>query len=373
MNGARTPDGLMRVGVLSSHSRFVSNGISRYQWRIIDSLALKRIQFVFFNLRNSETGKHRIVFQALGMVWRFLGIAANVRRSSVDVFWGPAHRLPFVMPKDTPCVLTIHDLAWKKVGATMPAYRRVVESIIMPFSLRRADIIITVSQSTADDVLRYYPECVGKVRVIPLASSMESIVDIEPSGLQPLIPDELYVLFVGTIEPRKNIINLLTAFSELPAKIRSEYKLVVVGDKGWGRLRLHEKIMSLGLTGSILMLGQVTEPHLKCLYRNAYCLAMPSLYEGFGLPIVEAQSFGVPVITSNCSSMPEVAADGAIYVDPFDVGSISNALQTLLSDRALRDELSRRSLINSQRFSWERSAQLTLDAFSDAFDRNTKL
>lgn len=356
----------LRVGLLSSFNRSDANGIARYQWRIVDFLERGDISFDIFSIRKNKRSKFlRIVEMAL----RFLESPFYYRKSSVDLVWGAAHKLPFFLPRNIPCVLTIHDLAWKKVPETMPPYRRFTESLLMPIALKRANLVITVSQSTADDLLRYFPECNGKVRVIHLGGIDRNVDAIGSETLPAAALDKPYVLFVGTIEPRKNLLRLLEAFADLPYEIRSNFNLVVAGDEGWGNLKVRSKVESLELTGSVILAGKVSEEALRNLYRNAYCLAMPSLYEGFGLPIVEAHCFSVPVITSNCSSMPEVAGDGALYADPLNVENICAALKNILSDASLRDELSRKALVNSKRFSWERSASQTHEVFRAAFER----
>jgi glycosyltransferase involved in cell wall biosynthesis len=361
---------VLRIGLFSSLSRSDANGIARYQWQIVDFLEREDIQFNLFGLIKNKKSKF---LRAVEMAFRFLESPFYYRKSSVDLVWGPAHKLPLTVPRNIPCVLTIHDLAWKKVPETMPPYRRFIESLLMPIALKRADLVISVSQSTADDLFRYFPECKGKVRVIPLGGIDRNVDPIESELLSAAVPDRPYVLFVGTIEPRKNLHRLLDAFSSLADGIRTNFKLVIAGDEGWGGLQINSKIESLKLTGSVILAGKVSEQALRQLYKHAYCLAMPSLYEGFGLPIVEAHSFSVPVITSNCSSMPEVAGDGALYVEPLNVSSIGVALKRILSDASLRDELSRKALINSRRFSWERAAIQTREAFHAAFERRVSI
>lgn len=370
MNASSSSRKVLRVGLLSSFSRSDANGIARYQWRIVDFLERDDIKFDLFRIRKNKQSKF---LRAAEMAFHFLESPFYYRKSSVDLVWGPAHKLPLMLARHIPCVLTIHDLAWKKVPETMPPYRRFTESLLMPIALKRADLVITVSQSTADDLFRYFPECNGKVRVIPLGGIDQNIHAIGSDELPAAAPDKPYVLFVGTIEPRKNLLRLLEAFANLPDEIRSKFNLVIAGDEGWGGLQISSKIESLELTGSIILAGKVSEEALRQLYKHAYCLAMPSLYEGFGLPIVEAHCFSVPVITSNCSSMPEVAGDGALYVEPLKVSSIGVALKKILSDASLRDELSRKALINSKRFSWERAAIQTREAFRAAFERRVSI
>lgn len=361
------------IGVLFFGSRIQMNGISRYQQEIIDSLVFKGIVFDFFDFYKVSELDINKTSLALRLGWRFIHLFSKINSSHIKVFWGPAHKLPVLVRKNISCVVTIHDLAWRRVSWTMPFYRRITEAVLMPLALRRADLVIAVSQSTANDIAEFYPQYKSKIRVVHLAGSMKAQYNLDVSITATQMPDRPYVLFVGTIEPRKNLKRLLDAFSKLPQELRESFCLVIVGGNGWGKMSIQDLIVAFGLEKSVLLLGHVNDNDLARIYKNAYILAMPSLYEGFGLPILEAQSFGVPVVTSDVSSMPEVAGDGAVYVDPFDVVSIRNALQFLLSNQSERDDLSSRALVNSLRFDWDRSANRTLDVFNEALVRRTAI
>ncbi|MEM1244514.1 MAG: glycosyltransferase family 1 protein, partial [Pseudomonadota bacterium] len=219
--------------------------------------------------------------------------------------------------------------------------------------------------STANDISEFFPQFAAKIRVIPLSGFMAA----KNSSLA--FPNfakinQPYVLFVGTLEPRKNIDKLLQAFSLLPTALRKHFQLVITGANGWGNIILNKLIIKYGLQDNIFSTGYISDEQLISLYQNAYCLALPSLYEGFGLPILEAHSFGIPVLTSNLASMPEVAGDAAIYVDPKNVKSISNGLKTLLENSELRENLAQKAKKNSTKYSWEKTAYMTLAAFKEA-------
>ena len=180
--------------------------------------------------------------------------------------------------------------------------------------------------------------------------------------------DIQYILFVGTIEPRKNIHNMLRAYGSLPMELKQKYKFILVGNRGWGNIKLDKLLVEYNLTSFVQWRSFVNDQELLALYQNAYCLLFPSFYEGFGLPIVEAQSFGVPVITSNISSMPEVVGEGGLLVDPCSIESIKKALKSLLSDKLLRNSLSKKAMINAQRFSWEKTVNTTYNVFSESMN-----
>ena len=315
------------------------------------------------------------------IIWSELQLPLLLKNHLLDIFWGPAHRLPALIPHSQAAVLTIHDLVWRKVPETMRLRTKFQEMLFMPRSLQRADIILVTSSSTASDLIDYRPALKNKIRHVSAGcgnSTLQSIGDKSsfqnepPSFSRFSRPDKPYVLFTGTIEPRKNLPRLLAGFKALPENLRQEFQLVIVGGKGWGAINLQDEIRKYELTEQVIVTGYSSDKELSRFYKNAYCLAMPSLYEGFGLPILEAHSFGVPVVTSNISSMPEVAGDAGVFVDPLDVRSISYGFQMLLEKKTLREDLSCKAIRNAKKYSWKKTAQLLLEAFKEAIDLKSR-
>ena len=185
--------------------------------------------------------------------------------------------------------------------------------------------------------------------------------------------DSPYFLFVGTLEPRKNLKRLLKAYSLLDTNIRNLAQLVIAGGKGWGRVDLAGSVKELGLEDRVVLTGYVNETQLATLYAHARFLAMPSIYEGFGLPVIEAMSFGVPVLTSNQSSLPEVAGDACVLVDPFDVASITTGLSSLLGNERYRDLLACSAVSNAKRFTWQNAANQMWTVFEEAVEARADL
>jgi len=174
------------------------------------------------------------------------------------------------------------------------------------------------------------------------------------------------ILNVGTLEPRKNVVTLLRAFKELRGKGFDDYKLVIVGDKGWLYSQIFKEVEHSDLKQDILFLGVVMDEELPLLYNCADIFVYPSLYEGFGLPPLEAMACGIPVITSNISSLPEVIGDAGIMVDPTDVTSLCENMYNLLKDRELWYHMSNRGLERSKLFSWDNTAKKILDIYDEA-------
>lgn len=298
-------------------------------------------------------------------LWSKFFLPFWVRRDNLDVFWGPAHSLPPWLPRHIARVVTIHDLVWKYAGDTMRPLSRLLERYQMPLAVRLADIVVADSRATADAVNKEFFINSDKLNVVPLGANLAvSVVPIE--SLQQLGIKSSYFLFVGTLEPRKNLTRLLTAYSQLEESLKEQTMLVIAGGKGWGGVDIRNMVSELGLVNHVCILGYVDEPTLTALYSNAQFLAMPSLYEGFGLPLVEAMIHGVPVVTSNNSSMPEVAGNAGLLVDALDVSSIMNGLKMLITNEELRGKLAANAKVNAARFNWDESAQKLITTFEKA-------
>ena len=247
----------------------------------------------------------------------------------------------------------------------MRKFSRFVDAWLMPKATNKADAIIAVSRSTEKDLNAEIRNIHTKISVvyegIPTLSNKNvnkgsSITNFRNS----------YVLFVGTLEPRKNLRRLLEAYSMLPKDIQYEYNFVIAGGAGWGNDKVQDIIYELGIEKFVIVLGYVRNEDLRELYKKCSLFTMPSLYEGFGLPLLEAMSLGVPVLTSNISSMPEVTSNAAILVDPMSTISIKNGLEKILLDSELREKISLKGKIQSKNFSWDKSAKDTLNIFERA-------
>jgi glycosyltransferase involved in cell wall biosynthesis len=281
------------------------------------------------------------------------------RQDGADVFWSPRHHLPPALG-DVPSVVTIHDLVWRLHPETMIRLGRLVESWLMPRALHRATRVIAVSEATANDVRELYPVAARKLVVIPEASDLDTARGCKRGEEPP------YFLFVGTLEPRKNLANVIEAFTLVTRNNRLPHRLRVVGNPGWKSLQLTR---ALEQTPGVEWHGRVDDATLCDLYAGAYCVLVPSLYEGFALQIVEAMSFGIPVITSNVSAMPEVAGDAALLVDPYSVNAIAAAIRRVVEEPGLRDALAARAAVRSRVYSWESAAQATLEVLEAAATR----
>ena len=365
----------MRVGIDARPLAEPITGIGRYVSELTSRLLTKPGNINLYSARpiiNHEWSRGNLsIYSAqcksrlTSMLWAQSELPYRAAKDRVDVFFGTTHRLPHFLPRSIARVVTIHDLTWKFAGETMRPLSWLVERCLMPDAIYMADRIIAVSHSTAKSIEEEYPSVRGRVRVVypgiakfPTPDSFQS--------LSALGIDRPYFLFVGTLEPRKNLERLLAAFEHIDKKIRENFLLVIAGGEGWGNLDILDVICRLNLKQNVVLTGYVSNINLATLYANALFLVMPSLYEGFGLPLVEAMSMGVPVLTSNCASMSEVAGDAGILVDPLSEDSISAGILSLLSNKSLRQKLSERAITNSRRFDWDSAALATWNILEEA-------
>ena len=283
-----------------------------------------------------------------------------LKQDKPDLFWSPRHHLPLWLDREIPQVLTIHDVVWKRFPETMLWQPRALERLLMPASIKQADKIICVSQFTAAELEVFWPKQAGKCVVIHSGALAQDIHSINGD-----IAEKPYILFVGTLEPRKNLRRLLGAFSQLVSENRIEENLVIAGNKGWGGDDLPSIVSTLNIKGRVILKGYVDDDQLQQLYRNARCLVMPSLYEGFGLPVLEAMKFGIPAIVSESGSLPEVTGIAGLFVKASSQESIAKAIELLMRDTELHARLSEQARKRSNDFSWQKAAKQTLAVFGN--------
>jgi glycosyltransferase involved in cell wall biosynthesis len=264
---------------------------------------------------------------------------------------GPGQRL----------VVTVHDLAFEHFPDLFPRNWRLLYRLGLRAAVRRADAIVTPSRNTAEDLLSRTKVDPARLYVAPLAASLE-VGALDPDGvLMRLKLRKPYVLFAGTLEPRKNLVRLVRAYRRVAAT-GLPHALVLVGPLGWHHEALMREIALRG-PGEIAMTGSLSPEELDAVYRGAEAFVYPSLYEGFGLPVVEAMARGIPTVASATSSIPEVAGDAALGVNPRSVRELAKAIETILVDPELAERLSARGRKQAERFSWDETARLTLEVY----------
>ena len=275
---------------------------------------------------------------------------------------------PFVSGKK---VVTVHDMVYKAFPDTVRGRTKFMLNMVLKRSMRRADIIVTDSEFSKEEILKYFPQHKRKIRVVPCGVDLERFkpcTDLERiSKVKSSLGIEGdYFLYVGTIEPRKNLRRLIAAYAAFVKKVgENSPKLVLAGGKGWLDGEIYASVRKLGLEGKVLFTEYVPAGDMTPLMCGALAFVFPSLYEGFGMPPLEAMACGAPVLTTNAASLPEVVGDCAVICDAYSVKSIAQGLYRLYSDKDLRAQLSRKGIERAKGFTWERSAQMLHDIYRE--------
>lgn len=273
----------------------------------------------------------------------------------------------FPLPYRGPTVITVHDLSCFDHPETHPRERVDITLRELPPAIEQADHIIVVSQATANAVQQRFSVAPERLTVTHLAADQRfhprpATELISPLQALSLAPGH-YLLCVGTLEPRKNLGTLFQAYAGLPDALRRRYPLVVAGMSGWHTSALEKQAARLVDRGELRLLGYLPDSTLPLLYAGAAAFIYPSIYEGFGLPPLEAMASGVPVITSNRTSLPEVVGEGGILLDPFDVDGFRERLRELLEDHSTAERWRQRGLTQAKAFSWQRCARETVNVY----------
>lgn len=299
------------------------------------------------------------------MIWQgqLFRIAFNRLVPGARLFHATEHLL---MPlRDVPTVMTVHDLIYKLFPQHHKKLNYWFLNLAMPLFVRRADAIIVVSQATKNDLIRHYGTPDNKITVVHEAAAphFHVVSDSEVARVRAKyeLPDR-FLLAVGTIEPRKNLTRLAESLARLRQDDR-DLQLIVVGAKGWLYDDFFARLESLGVQNAVRLLGYVPDDDLPAIFRAATVYVMASLYEGAGLPVLEAMACGAPVVSSRESSMPELGADVARYFNPYDVDHMTDVIGMVLGDEKLRAQMAAAGPERAAHFSWQRAARETLAVY----------
>jgi len=371
----------LRIGVSCRALLQQEGGLKRYLATLLPELLEegKDHCFVLFYDKSDGPGRFPQAEELCAtaphkVLWDHLSVPRMARKAALDVFFSPKGHLPYRL--GCPAVVTLHDLGYFVPGLeAYPLADRLYQRWALKSAARRATRIVAVSESTKSEIVKYTGVSPDKMRVVyeaipewflapPAAGTWERL------KRRLRIDSGQYIFAPGSISPRKNLPRLVAALGRIAGEL--PHKLVLTGVASWGNVRLDRAVDEAGLAGRVVLSGSVSDEELVALYRNAGCCAYVSLYEGFGLPILEAMAAGCPVVTSSVTSMPEAAGDAAELVDPTDVGQIAAALKRVLTDEGLRADLVARGHENLKRFTRQRMARETLAVILDAAEAGRK-
>lgn len=356
-------------------------GIGEYSFQLLRQLKEYNMPNVQFQIYLKEKPKNHMpsenenwryrVFgpKKLWTQWRLpLDLFTHFPRP--DVFFTPSHYAPRFSPVST--VVSVMDIAYLHFPELFAKKDLVQLKEWTAYSVKKAKKILTISTSTKNDIIKAYG--VNAQDVVVTYPGIKEIVSLKPhvysmNELQSKYGiSKHFILFVGTLQPRKNIERLIEAFARIKkqeSRSKDDLQLVVVGKRGW----LYEDILAKPkqheIEEYVKFLENVNDEELSLFYKHALCYVLPSLYEGFGLPVLEAMQRGCPVITSNISSLPEAGGDAALYVDPKNVSDIAKKIEKLIADGDLRKKLKEKGFEQVKKFSWEKTAKETLDILEE--------
>lgn len=348
-------------------------GKGEYTFQLIKNLAKTDHKNIYFLYTKNEI-KEKLPanfwirrFCWPDFLWHFR-IVLNIIGEGVDIVLSPtSYILPFLYSKKT--IPIIYDLAVFKLNFKALLKAKILEKLLLVRILKKTRMIITISNSTKKDLINYFPFVEkDKIEVVyPAAAPMfkrASRVRIK-KVCQKYKISQPYILAVGTIEPRKNFKKLISAFAKLPPPLLKKYSLVIVGKKGWYWQEVFEKVKELKLKRKVKFLGYIKKEEMPILYSGATLFVFPSLWEGFGLPILESLNCGTPVMTSSVSSMPEAAGQGAFYVNPRKTREMVKVLTKALEDEKIRKVKLQAGMKRAASFSWEKSVRKLLKLWQE--------
>jgi len=282
------------------------------------------------------------------------------------------HFFNYIIPPGVPGkkIVTVHDMVYKACPETVRSRTRHMLDLGLVKSMRRADRIVTDSEFSKSEIIKYYPRFANKIRVVPCGVDRTKFFPVHDDEKfhqiqnQYHLPED-YFLYLGTLEPRKNLGNLIKAYGEFVKSHGHPAELVLAGAKGWLYDGIFRQVQSLKLEHHVLFTEYIADEDLPVLMSQARAFVFPSLYEGFGMPPLEAMACGCPVLVSDTASLPEVTGDSAVLVKPDDIYSIADGMHQLFTDDALRKSLSRSGLKRAEALSWKHSAELLYQVYQE--------
>ncbi|MBL4935843.1 glycosyltransferase family 4 protein [Clostridium sp. YIM B02515] len=369
----------MKVGIDGRAAKWYrGTGIGTYAYQLISSLnAIDALnEYLLFMPESSNMDisfKKNFLIRNISEgnksnFWDEVNIPNILTDKDIELYHVPQNGVGLPKEKKCPFIITLHDVIPLRMPETVgETYLKIFQEE-MPDIVSFCDGIITVSQFSKEDIAKAFNYPLEKIHVTHLAA--ENIyTPLDKDICSALIKQYYgiegdYILYVGGFSPRKNIVGLIEAFSKLKEKFKKDIKLVIAGKQGKSYNIYKNRAISLGVEDSVIFPGFIQIEHLPYLYNASKLVVYPSFYEGFGLPPVEAMACGVPVITSNVTSIPEVLGDSAVFINPYDVDELCSSMFSVLMDDKLQEKLIIKGLVRSSELSWDKTAKDTLIAYN---------
>ncbi len=363
----------LKIAIIADALDYQYAGIYYYTKEIINALARIDTFNEYFIIREQATGdisanvKELIIpkgnFLGAAAYRLFMQIPRIVSKKNMDIVLEPRHFGPFNLPKRIKRVTFIHDLSPLHHPEWHQFVSRTLQRIMLPSILRKSDYVLTNSNYTRDDIVKHFPITKNKITTTLLAKESFFKPSTNSQSLEELGITQPYLLHVGTIEPRKNLSLLVNAFNTIKHNFPSPLQLVFVGKKGWKSSSFFEKLDRSPFQSAIKIVGYIARETLIDLYSNAEAFVYPSLFEGFGLPLVEAMACGCPIISSNAACLPEITGPAGLHFSPTSEAQLVKQLQLVLNSPTKQKELRQLSLQQAATFHWDKTARETLAVF----------
>jgi len=375
--------GTLRIGINALQLTARNSGIGQYIYNMISSLISLNINEYYLylsrgNARPEWLGQRGVDIKEIPFckeqvilrnLYELFYLGQDLSRDDLSVYWSPDTKIPLLIPKNIPFVVTVHDLAIIKEPETYKYSRVVYWRRLFQHAIQKSSYVVAISQTTRNDLIELMDVSPEKIKVVYNGVSAQ-FKPVENTNILMRVAKkyclpEKFLLFVGLFSPRKNIAGILRAFSILKNEYQIPHRLVMVGEKGWRYRADLELVQSFGLEKQVFFPGFVEDEDLPAVYNLADVFVFPSLYEGFGLPVLEAMACGIPVVTSNISALPEVVGKAGILVNPHEPEEIATGIHRLISNKKLSSELAKAGLKRSRHFLWENAARELLKVFRE--------
>lgn len=322
-----------------------------------------------FSLKFKKKINRLIPYSIYRRIWYYLPVSYNTLFDSNAYIY---HFFNYIVPPkiNGKVITTVYDMVYKLYPETMTKRNHKRLDKELKRSVDRADKVITISENSKREIIEFLHVKDSKIEIVYPGIDRETYTRNHTQEAMRRIREKYqlpstFILYLGTLEPRKNIGKIIDAYAQLKTQMDKHIYLVIAGKKGWMYDEIFHKVENYGLKDDVIFTGYVEEKDKPLIYKMSKLFVFPSLYEGFGMPVLEAMAAGVPVITSNTSSLPEVAGDAGILVDPEDVVGLSDAMKKTLEDDTLRSQMIEKGFKQSLKFSWEKSAKKLIEIYKE--------